>query len=208
MNRFNTTNKYEIIYADPSWAYEAETFDSIKDFRISKVTGKCNVTTNTFGAKTHYLTMSMELLKLLPVVELAAENCLLFMWVVSPLLEQCISVGVAWGFKYVTVGFVWCKHRSIPGYYTMSQCELCLIFKKGKIPKPRGARNIQQFFYTPQRIGNGQAGHNEHSLKPTEIRQRIDEMFPTQKGIELFAREKVEGWDCWGNEVESDIQLV
>lgn len=25
--------------------------------------------------------------------------------------------------------------------------------------------------------------------------------------IELFAREKTEGWDVWGNEVESDIYL-
>jgi N6-adenosine-specific RNA methylase IME4 len=26
-------------------------------------------------------------------------------------------------------------------------------------------------------------------------------------GIELFAREKTDGWDVWGNEVESDIEL-
>jgi len=40
------------------------------------------------------------------------------------------------------------------------------------------------------------------------IRDLIHEMFPTQTKIELFARQKTEGWDVWGNEVESDITLI
>lgn len=80
-----------------------------------------------------------------------------------------------------------------PGSYTMSQCELCLVFKRGRIPKPRGARNVRQFLSEERR---------EHSQKPEEIRKRIEEMFPTQNKIELFARQNVEGWKCIGNDID------
>jgi len=73
-----------------------------------------------------------------------------------------------------------------------------LVGKKGKIPTPRGSRNVRQFLSEER---------TRHSTKPLEIRKRIEEMFPTQKKIELFSREKVPGWECWGNEVNSDITL-
>ena len=47
----------------------------------------------------------------------------------------------------------------------------------------------------------------KHSAKPEEVRKRIEEMFPTQNKIELFARTVVDGWDCHGDEVEADITL-
>ena len=80
----------------------------------------------------------------------------------------------------------------------MSQCEICLIGKKGKIPQPRGARNIRQLVNWPR---------EKHSKKPDEVRKRIEQMFPTQKKIELFARNKNEGWDVWGNELDNDIDI-
>jgi N6-adenosine-specific RNA methylase IME4 len=80
----------------------------------------------------------------------------------------------------------------------MSECEICLIGKKGNIPSPRGARNIRQFLSEQK---------TKHSSKPQEIRKRIEMMFPEQNKVELFARQKIEGWDVWGNEVESDITL-
>lgn len=46
-----------------------------------------------------------------------------------------------------------------------------------------------------------------HSQKPIEARLRIERMFGDLPRIELFSRRKVEGWNCWGNEVESDIDL-
>ena len=75
----------------------------------------------------------------------------------------------------------------------MSQCELCLVFKRGKIPEPRGARNVKQYV---------EAERGRHSTKPEEVRRRISDMFPTQKKIELFARVSAEGWEAWG--LESD----
>ena len=106
-------------------------------------------------------------------------------------------MGKAWGFAWATVAFVWDKVRVNPGFYTMSQCELCLVFKKGKIPSPRGARNVRQLVT---------AKREAHSQKPDEVRLRIEEMFPLLRKIELFARES-DGlsftdhqWTKWGFE--------
>jgi N6-adenosine-specific RNA methylase IME4 len=147
----------------------------------------------TSSATDHYPVLSYEELQKLDVGEIAEPDALLFMWTSSPHLDQAITLGKAWGFVYCTVAFVWDKQKVNPGNYTMSQCELCLVFKKGKIPKPRGARNVKQFLSEMR---------GRHSAKPKEIRDRIAAMFPEQKKIELFARERVNGWDAWGNEVE------
>ena len=176
---YNTDNKYSIIYADPPWQYKSKECLA----RKSILNGKIN---------SHYKTMDYEQLKNLPIKKISEKNCLLFLWVVSPMLDDCIDILKSWGFKYSTVGFIWHKKKSNPGSYTMSECELCLIGKKGKIPIPRGKRNIRQFLSKER---------TKHSEKPFEIRDRIYDMFPTQKKIELFARQQVEGWDCWGNEV-------
>ena len=69
---------------------------------------------------------------------------------------------------------------------------MCLVFKRGRIPKPRGARNIRQLIRSPRR---------KHSQKPDEVREAIKKMFPTHKRIELFARHKTNGWDIWGLDV-------
>ena len=146
------------------------------------------------AAAMHYPTLSQKELCHIPIGDITETDALLFMWVSSPFLEEAIKIGTHWGFRYVTVAFVWDKQRPVIGYYSMSQCELCLVFKHGKIPKPRGKRNVRQFL---------SAQRGRHSEKPAEIRHRIAEMFPTQSKIELFARERVAGWDTWGNELET-----
>jgi N6-adenosine-specific RNA methylase IME4 len=134
----------------------------------------------------------------LPINKITDDDALLYLWARSPALDWALEVGKAWGFKYSTVAFVWDKQRIIPSYYTPSQVELCLVFKKGRIPTPKGSTKEHQFLSEKRR---------RHSQKPDTIRNRIMRMFPTQNKIELFSRNKVEGWDCWGNEVESDIEL-
>lgn len=146
----------------------------------------------------HYKTMGDDEIARLPIQKISDENCLLFLWATGPKMDVAFEVGKTWGFKYATIAFVWEKVRVNPGTYTMSSCEYVLLFKKGIIPKPRGARNIRQFF---------QAMRGRHSEKPAQIRNRIVAMFPSQKKIELFAREKTKGWDVFGNEVKSDIRL-
>ena len=129
---------------------------------------------------------------IIPINKISKDDCLLFMWVTNPHLAQAIELGKAWGFDYRTVAFVWDKMNHNPGQYTLSNCELCLVFKRGRIPKPRGARNVQQLIRSPRQ---------EHSKKPIEVMKRIEKMFPNQERIELFARKKIKGWSAWGLDV-------
>lgn len=179
---YNTSNKYQIIYADPPWKYGG------------------NGGTKWYPADTYYPTMSFKELEDMSTVinNITDEkNCLLFMWVVSPELDRCIELGKQWGFDYITVAFVWYKERANTGNYTMSGCELCLLFKKGKIPPDRVRNPGQKQFYS--------APVSYHSHKPEEFADRINKMFPQSKKIELFARDSKPGFDCWGNEIKETI---
>ncbi|MDE0251626.1 MAG: MT-A70 family methyltransferase [Gammaproteobacteria bacterium] len=181
--------KYAVIYADPPWHYNGKMqFD-----RSGTLKENPDWTRDIFisSAAFKYPTLPTKELKKLRVNDITEEDALLFMWSTNPHLEQAISLGSAWGFKYKTVAFVWNKLNHNPGQYTLSYCELCLLFKKGRIPQPRGARNIKQLIEAPR---------SEHSQKPYEVAERITKMFPTQSKIELFARSSREGWDSWGLE--------
>lgn len=179
------SKKYSVIYADPAWEYNTKECLA----KTSILNGELN---------THYSTMTLKELKALDVRSISDKNCMLFLWVVSPMLKEGIEVMEAWGYKYATIAFIWHKQRTNPGHYTMSECEICLVGKRGTIPNPRGARNIRQFLSEMR---------GKHSAKPNEIRNRIEQMFPTQNKVELFARQNVIGWDAWGNEVDNSIHL-
>lgn len=183
--------KYSIIYADPPWDYGGKMqFD-----KSGKIDFNKNWDKEIFisAANFKYPTVKTKELMKIPIEEISNDDCLLFMWVTSPHLKQGIDLGEAWGFEYKTVGFVWDKMNHNPGQYTLSYCELCLIFKKGRIPKPRGKRNIKQLIREPRRL---------HSQKPIKVLKGIEAMFPNQEKIELFARNKNLGWDSWGLDVE------
>ena len=170
--------QYDIVYADPCWEYREVNY---------------NPKGETSKATNHYPTMQTQEMCNLPVIDIASKNCLLFLWVTNVHIPDALIVGESWGFKFSTVGFIWYKGRKNPGHYTMSECEQCWIFKRGKIPQPRGKENIGQFLSCKR---------GRHSEKPKEIRHRITEMFPTQSKIELFARpdwtDYDGGWDFWG----------
>ena len=175
-------SEFDIIYADPPWDYKGQLQHAGE--------GSCD----TGGAIRHYGTVTLDDLKRLRVDRIAAGNSLLFLWATNPHLDQAIDLGKSWGFMWATVAFVWDKVRVNPGFYTMSQCELCLVFKKGKIPRPRGARNIRQFVSEKRKA---------HSQKPEEVRRRIECMFPDLRKIELFARGPVpRNWISWGSEAD------
>ncbi len=172
--------KYSIIYADPPWDYKGGR-------QHSGAQGE-----DTGGASEHYPTVTTRDLFDLDIPSICEKDALLFMWTSSPHLDQAIELMRAWGFSYKTIAFVWDKVRVNPGYYTMSQCEICIVGKRGKIPTPRGARNVRQFLSQER---------GAHSAKPEEVRKRIEEMFPHHRRIEIFARETAQWWDSWGNEV-------
>ena len=108
----------------------------------------------------HYNAMPIKEMEQMNVKDIADNDCLLFMWVTSPFLKIGIDLMIKWGFDFSTIGFVWYKEKTNPGSYTLSECEVCLIGKKGKIPTPRGARNVKQFLSEKR---------TRHSAKPNEI---------------------------------------
>ncbi len=181
------TAKFDIIYADPPWDYNGKMqFDnSSTDSENIDLSKKIFISSAVFK----YPTLKTKELMKLQVQEIAKDDCLLFMWATNPHLDQAIELGKAWGFEYRTVAFVWDKMKHNPGIYTLSNCELCLVFKRGKIPTPRGARNVQQLIRSPRK------GHSE---KPIEVIQAIERMFPHHERIELFARREANGWSAWG----------
>ena len=179
---FNTENRYEIIYADPPWRYNARNNPN------TKFGG---------GVHAHYPTMSFEEIKELPIEKITAEDCALFLWTTFPYIDKQLEVFSAWGFEYKTLGFSWIKlnkRNQQPffgtGYYTKSNCECCLLGIKGKM-KPI-SNYVSSCLILPRR---------EHSRKPDEVRTAIVRLFGDRPRIELFAREQTVGWDCWGNEV-------
>ncbi len=188
--------KYDIIYADPPWDYGGKLqFD-----KSSKSADKIKPGDKIFisSANFKYPTVKTKDLMKIPIDKIAKDDCLLFMWVTNPHLAQGIELGKSWGFEYKTVAFVWDKMVHNPGQYTLSYCELCLVFKKGRIPKPRGARNIKQLV----RVKRG-----KHREKPIEVLKNIELMFPTQDKIELFARKKPDNWDVWGLDVREEYEV-
>ncbi|MDR0513484.1 MAG: DNA methyltransferase [Treponema sp.] len=169
--------KYQIIYADPPWAYLWGT-------------GKDG---GNFAPEKHYQTMSTDEICEIDVKSLRDKNCALFMWVTMPTLPDGIKVMQAWGFKYKTCAFAWVKTKKdgLPiagmGSYTKSNIEVCLLGMRGHIKAED--KTIPQIVMHP-RIG--------HSVKPPVVRERIVRLFGDRKRVELFAREKTEGWDAMG----------
>lgn len=178
--------KYQIIYADPPWSYQS--FDNVTASRAHK---------------TPYRSMRMVEIFRMGISSLADDDCVLFLWATSPLLPEALHTMWCWGFEYKGVAFTWVKKNKNTdswfwgmGSWTRNNAEYCLIGVKGK-PK-RLSKGIHSIVDT--KLG-------EHSEKPLEVRERIVQLMGDLPRIELFARQKTEGWDVWGNEVKSDLSL-
>ena len=147
--------------------------------------------------------MSVDEICKLGVAELAADDCVLFLWATFPQLQEALRVIKAWGFQYKTVAFVWLKQNKSGrgwffglGFWTRGNAEICLLATKGK--PHRSSNRVHQFLISPLR------GHSE---KPDEAREKIVELMGDLPKLELFARKKTDGWDVWGNEVESTVTM-
>lgn len=177
--------KYNIIYADPPWSYNDKALAGNR------------------GACCKYSVMTTEDIANLPIKEMSADDCILFMWVTMPKLNEVFDVIKSWGFEYKTCGFTWVKRNKKSnswfwgmGRWTRANAELCLIATKGK-PKRQSA-SINQIIDTPI---------EQHSKKPDIVRDKIVELCGDLPRVELFARQKHEGWDSWGNEIDSDFVM-
>lgn len=137
-----------------------------------------------------YAVMSLADIAALPVADVAAPNSLLFMWTVSHLQREAFDVAAAWGFRPVSIAFVWDKGRMGMGYWTRQEVEICHLFKRGR----------------PSRLGKGvrsviRAPRREHSRKPDEQYSRIEQLVGGPY-LELFARQAWSGWSAWGNQTD------
>ena len=185
--------KYGVVYADPPWLYN--------DSRTHASAGM---------ARSAYECMPVDDICVLPVDEWATDNCMLCLWATMPKLQEAMEVIRAWGFRYLTVGFVWVKLRrgkdgypileqrdfhSGLGHWVNGNAELVLLARRGMPERLR--KDIKQVVVAP--VGR-------HSANPEEVRRRIEQLFPGPY-LEMFARERHAGWDVYGNQVEGSISL-
>jgi N6-adenosine-specific RNA methylase IME4 len=184
-------NHYGAILSDPPWSFT--TWSEKGEDRSPE-----------------YETQSMEWLKALPVGDLAAENCVLFMWVCWPTLPDALEVLKAWGFEYKTCAFAWMKADVSTidlfpdpkdaymgmGYWTRSNSEPCLLATRGK-PKRLHA-DVRQGIIAPRR---------EHSRKPEGVHERIERLVDGPY-CELFGRQRRKKWDVWGNQTDKFTEVA
>lgn len=187
-------NGYGALLADPPWHFQVWK----GAFSASSVSGPRS------ARAPEYDTMKEAELSSLALGDLAAENCVLFLWVVWPTLEQSLRLISEWGFKYKTCAFAWIKGDATQveffqeetkatmglGYWTRANSEVCLLATRGS-PK-RLSADVRQGIVAPKR---------EHSRKPDGIHERIERLVAGPY-LELFARSRRDGWSSWGLEVD------
>lgn len=170
--------RYQVIYADPPWRYEGGT------------------TRPSWIIENHYPTMALEDIKALEIP--AEDNAVLFLWATAPKLKEALEVMEAWGFLYRTCA-VWDKKVLGMGHWFRIDHELLLVGRKGKFPTPPAKKRVSSVIRQKRR---------KHSQKPNLIRTLIAEWWPDASRLEMFARDAFEGWDVWGNEAPTSIQML
>lgn len=175
---------YQVVYADPPWPCPGGFAPNID-----------------YASSFHYECMKASDIVNLRVVDIVADDAALFLWVTArdlPLaIEQVIP---SWGFKYQTKAFNWLKLTTkgnpvkVMGRYFFSSTEDCLFCVRGKVSNIwAGMSTKVDSLIQEQRV--------RHSQKPEAAYDRIERLFPNTRRIELFSRNRRNGWDAWGNEV-------
>ena len=148
-----------------------------------------------YGAERHYSLMSLERIKELPVADLASENAHLWLWVTNATLRDGYDVMESWGFTPRSP-LTWIKPRFTLGVYLRNATEHLILGTRGKAPVKFKSQPTWMF-----------APLQDHSHKPEEQYAVIERVSGAGPRLELFARRRQTGWDAWGNEVESDIEI-
>lgn len=178
-------NHYGAILADPPWPFATWSH---------KGQGR--------SGEAHYSTMSHADMNAMPVADLAADDCVLFLWIVQTQIPQAVELVNAWGFTMKSKAFTWVKGSGLPlwpddvttqmgmGKWTRAETEDCWLATRGS-PKRLDA-GIRQVIDERRR---------EHSRKPDGVHERIERLVAGPY-LELFGRQKRKGWDVWGNQTD------
>lgn len=184
---FAEGRQFGTILADPPWRFQNKTGKVAPEHR----------------RLSRYRTMSFEEIEVLPIQNISAPVCHLYLWCPNALLPQGLSTMQAWGFTYKS-NIVWHKVRKDGGsdgrgvgFYFRNVTELLLFGVRGKNARTRAAGR-RQINYLPTR-------KREHSRKPDEIYPVI-EACSTGPYLELFARGTRPNWQVWGNQADRDYQ--
>jgi len=159
------TGPFQVIVADPPWRYES-------------------------GNSLPYPTMGIEEIKAMPVVEIADENAILWLWTTNAHLRVAFDVVAAWGFEYRTM-LTWVKDRMGTGEWLRGQTEHCMLAVRGEPVFLHGSHATVL-----------EAARREHSRKPEEFYSLVESTSPGGR-VELFSRQERAGWSAFGNDVRS-----
>lgn len=192
------TRKWPLIAADPPWS-----FDNWSEEGEDR------------NANQHYETMTLDQMKQLPVGDIAADDCALFLWVTDPTLPQAMELLKSWGFTYRSVAFYWAKiwegadvhemdeRRTFPigtGYGTRANPEQCWLATRGN-PRRR-ILEIDGELKKDMAIRRLQFGpRTQHSAKPGKFYDLMTRLYEGP-ALEMFARNQRPGWACWGNQID------
>ena len=176
--------KYNIIYADPAWNYDENWGNG--------------------SAHHHYESMTVDEIKNLPIKEIADKNCHLYLWYTNSFVREAHEVCDTWGFKYKQT-LTWVKLynnnklQTGLGYYFRGTTEHILFGVKGKLPRIR--KDLINVIETKGHAIYEKNSHfSQHSKKPNKFRELIVQHSGDLPRIELFARQKIPGWDYFGND--------
>lgn len=176
--------KFGAILIDPPWRFRNRTGKMAPEHKRLR----------------RYPTMSFEEIAALPIGQLALPKSHLYLWCPNALLLEALTILKGWGFTYKT-NLVWCKVRKDGGpdgrgvgFYFRNVTELLLFGVRGaqRTLKP-GRTQVNAIVSRKQ----------EHSRKPQETYAIIEACSP-KPFVELFARQRVRGWEAWGDQVDSD----
>jgi N6-adenosine-specific RNA methylase IME4 len=162
--------RFGTVLADPPWRYHN---------RASRG-----------AAENHYPTMTVDEIAALPVEQLAAPQCHLWLWVTNAFLFECPKLFAKWGFEFKT-HYVWCKPQMGTGNYLRNSDELLLLAVRGGLVG--AAKDVRSW---------GEYPRGRHSAKPEPIRRKVIERVSPGPRLELFSRAAVDGWTVWGNQIE------
>ena len=179
---FNTDNKYDLILADPPW-------QQMKG-------GKKAVRPNSSGENLPYPTLTLKQIQyiLKQADSLTAENSILFLWTIDKYLFEAEQLAKNLGYK-LHARMIWNKVTGIPAAFTIRfGHEYLLYMYKGKFtPVEKSERGkLHSVFTEKVKI---------HSQKPDISYEIIERLYPNLRKLELFAHREMDGFDCWGNEV-------